>query len=185
MSALLTSFEQMFGDRQTSVAKDLKLNYRRLLEDSALSKEESALLTVAIAKSVGFSSLLEAAKAEAQAIGVSADGVQEAEESAAIMGMLNVYYRYRHFVEHADPAAKEAYGPAKLRMTALANPVLGKQMFETLALAVSAINGCEMCVSSHERALIQLGVTREKLHDVARLSAVVKGLSMLVALERN
>lgn len=181
MSALLASLDQMFGDRQTTIAKDLKLNYRRLVEDSQLSKQESALLSIALAKTTGFGELLKAAKVEALENGVSEAGVQEAEESAAIMGMLNIYYRYRHFVEHGDPSAKDAYGAAKLRMTSLANPVLGKEAFETLALAVSAINGCEMCVSSHERALMQLGVTRDKLHDVARLAAVVKGLSSIAA----
>lgn len=179
MSALLIALDQMFGERQTTIAKDLKLNYRRLLEESTLSKQESALLTVALAKSVGFSELLNAAKVESIEAGVSEAGVQEAEESAAIMGMLNIYYRYRHFVEHSDPAAKDEYGAAKLRMMSLGNPSLGKETFETLALAVSAINGCEMCVSSHEKALMHLGVKRDKLHDVARIAAVVKGLSLL------
>ncbi len=179
MSALLSAIDQLLDGRQTSVVKDLKLNYRRMIEDSSLSKQEGALLSIALAKSVGFTSLLAAAKVEAVETGVTEAGVIEAEENAAIMGMLNIYYRYRHFVEQADPAAKESYGAAKLRMTALANPVLGKEMFETLALAVSAINGCEMCVSSHESALRQLGVSRDKLHDVARLAAVVKGLSSL------
>jgi alkyl hydroperoxide reductase subunit D len=116
---------------------------------------------------------------EAIEAGVTEAGVQEAEESAAIMGMLNIYYRYRHFVEHADPAATDDYGAAKLRMTSLGNPTLGKETFEILALAVSAINGCEMCVSSHEKALLHLAVKRDKLHDVARIAAVVKGLSLL------
>lgn len=179
MVAVLTMLDQAFGKRQTTIAKDLKLNYRRMIEDSSLSRQEGALLSVALAKTLGFTKLLEAAKVDAIENGVAETGVQEAEESAAIMGMLNVYYRYRHFVEAADPTAKDSYGAAKLRMTSLANPVLGKQMFETLALAVSAINGCEMCVSSHEKALLHLGVSREKLHDVARISAVVKGLSAL------
>lgn len=179
MSAVLTSLDQQFGERQSTIAKDLKLNYRRLIEDSALSKQESALLSVALAKSVGYGELLKAAKIEAIEAGVSEAGVQEAEESAAIMGMLNIYYRYRHFVEHSDDTAKDEYGAAKLRMTSLANPVLGKETFEILALAVSAINGCEMCVSSHEKALMHLGVKRDKLHDVARIAAVVKGLSQL------
>ena len=179
MSAVLSWLDQTFGERQTTIAKDLKLNYRRLIEDSSLSRQDSALLSIALAKTLNFDELLNAAKIDAVESGVSPAGVQEAQESAAIMGMLNTYYRYRHFIEHNDETAKEAYGAAKLRMTSLANPVLGKEMFETLALAVSAINGCEMCVSSHEKALMGLGVSREKLHDVARIAAVVKGLSCL------
>lgn len=180
MSATLSWLDKTFGDRQTIIVKDLKLNFRRLIEDSSISRQDGALLSIALAKTLNFDELLQAAKIDAVENGVSPAGVQEAQESAAIMGMLNTYYRYRHFIEHNDETAKEAYGAAKLRMTSLANPVLGKETFETLALAVSAINGCEMCVSSHEKALIGLGVSREKLHDVARLAAVVKGLSSLV-----
>ncbi len=180
MSALLSWLDKTFGDRQTTIAKDLKLNYRRLVEDSSLSRQEGALLSIALAKTLNFAPLLDAAKVDAAESGVSPAGIEEAQESAAIMGMLNTYYRYRHFIEHNDETAKEAYGAAKLRMTSLANPALGKETFETLALAVSAINGCEMCVSSHEKALMGLGVSREKLHDVARFAAVVKGLSSLI-----
>lgn len=181
MSAIVESIDKTFGDRETTITRDLKLNVKRLLEDSTLTKEEGALLTIALSKATGYDELVRAGRTEAKALGIADEGVVEAEESAAIMGMLNIYYRYRHFVEHNDPAAKEAYGHAKLRMTALANPALGKQTFELLALGVSAINGCEMCVSSHEKALMHLGVTRDKLHDVARLSAVIKGLSSLQA----
>lgn len=181
MSKIIEAVEAKFADRQTTVTKDLKLNLRRLVEDSTLSKQESALLAIALGKATGYDELVRAGREDAATAGIAPEGIVEAEESAAMMGMLNIYYRYRHFIEYSDPAAKEAYGAAKLRMTALANPALGKQMFETLALAVSAINGCEMCVSSHEKALMQLGLERDKLHDVARLAAVVKGLSVLQA----
>ncbi|MES2855183.1 MAG: carboxymuconolactone decarboxylase family protein [Bdellovibrionota bacterium] len=179
MSAIVEKLDSIFADRSTSVAKDLKLNLRRMMEDSSLSPEEAALTTIAVAKSLSFDEFVEAGKSTATTLGLSPEIVQEAEDNAAIMGMLNVYYRFRHFIEHNDPSAKDDYGPAKLRMTALANPAMGKEKFEMLAFAVSCINGCEMCVSSHEKALMALGVTRDKLHDLGRLAAVLKGLSVL------
>lgn len=176
---ILEKIDTLFGERSTSVAKDLKLNIRRLLEDSTLSQEESTLAVIALSKALNFDELLHAAREAATAHGFAHDVIQEAEENAAIMAMNNIYYRFRHFIEHRDPEAKDEYGPAKLRMTSLANPAMGKEKFEMLALAVSAINGCEMCVTSHEKALMGVGVTRDKIHDLARLAAVLKGLSVL------
>jgi alkyl hydroperoxide reductase subunit D len=179
MSAIVDTLDTVFADRSTTVAKDLKLNLRRMIEDSALAKEEAALTVIALAKSLNFEEFRVAGKEAAVSLGLSNEIIQEAEENAAIMGMLNIYYRFRHFIEHSDPTAKEEYGAAKLRMTSLANPAMGKEKFEMLAFAVSCINGCEMCVTSHEKALMHLGVGREKLHDLARLAAVMKGLSLL------
>lgn len=70
---------------------------------------------------------------------------------------------------------------AGLRMTALARPTLGKERFEMLAFAVSVLGGCEMCVRSHERVLREAGVSIDKVHDLARLAAVVRGLKTLEA----
>lgn len=178
-SHILNTIDALFGERHTTISKDLKLNIRRLIDDSHLSAEESTLAVIALTKAVGFSELMGAAREQATQLGLSEDAIQEAEENAAIMGMLNTYYRFRHFIEENDPEAKDAYGAAKLRMTSLANPAMGKEKFEMLALAVSAINGCERCVSSHEKALMHIGVDREKIHDLGRLASVIKALSLL------
>jgi lipoyl-dependent peroxiredoxin subunit D len=177
---IIEKIDALFGDRHTTIAKDLKLNARRLLEDSSLSQVESVLSVIALAKTLEFNELLGAAREAATALELDSDVIQEAEENAAIMGMLNIYYRTRHFIEHNDPGAKEAYGAAKLRMTSLGNPAMGKEKFEMLAFAVSCLNGCEMCVSSHEKVLMHAGVEREKIHDLVRLSAVMMGLKKLV-----
>jgi alkyl hydroperoxide reductase subunit D len=177
---IIETVDRLFGERSTSVAKDLKLNIRRLVDESTLAKEEATLLVIALSKSLEFTELLQAAREAGLSLGLSDDIIQEAQENAAIMGMLNIYYRTRHFIEHHDEPAKEEYGAAKLRMTSLANPAMGKERFELLAFAVSCINGCEMCVTSHEKALMHLGVTRDKLHDVIRLAATMKGLRSLV-----
>jgi alkyl hydroperoxide reductase subunit D len=176
---ILERMDERWSDRQTTIAKDLKLNFRRLVGDSSLSEQEATLVLIGLAKATGYADLFGVAREVAIADGISAELAQEAEESAAIMGMLNVYYRFRHFIEHEDPAAKDEYGAAKLRMTSLANPAMGKETFEMLAFAISCINGCERCVTSHEKALMVAGVEREKIHDLGRLAAVVMGLSRL------
>ena len=104
---------------------------------------------------------------------------KEAEESAAIVGMLNTYYKFRSFMSHAGETKLEDYRTAGLRMTALARPALGKVNFEMLAFTVSVVNGCETCVISHEAVLREAGLGAEKIHDLARMASVVKALKTL------
>lgn len=176
--ALIDAFDRMLEARSTSVAKDLKLNFRRLFEDGALSEEEGVMVLLASAKAIGAEPLREIARGVLSQAGHGDDVIREVEESAAIMAMLNIYYRFRHFVDHQ--AEGEGYGAAKLRMQSLANPAIGKQRYEMLAFAVSVINGCEKCVTSHEKALTHLEVSREKIHDLARMAAVVVGLKQIL-----
>ena len=62
------------------------------------------------------------------------------------MAMNNVYYRFVHL------ASNPIYGtlPAKLRMNVIGAPGIDKADFELFSLAVSAQNGCGMCIDSHE-----------------------------------
>ena len=156
------------------IARDLKLNLTRLLQDGALQAEEALLATLAISTSLDYPEMAAYARQQLSQAGLSEDQIQEAAESAAMMGMLNTYYRFRHFL-----GSPEEYRVAGLRMTALAKPVLGKERFEMLAFAVSVVNGCESCVRAHEKTLRDGGVPPEKVHDLAKLSAVLKGLQTL------
>jgi lipoyl-dependent peroxiredoxin subunit D len=159
--------------QSSSITRDLKLNLERILGEGALSPEEGRLALLALATAVENDELVLRARTEL-APDFSPDQIQEAAESAALLGMLNVYYRFRHMLEN-----DEGYGPARLRMQSLVSPALGKERFEMLAFAVSIINGCEQCIRSHESVLKKAGVAIDKLHDLARLAAVVKGLQTL------
>jgi lipoyl-dependent peroxiredoxin subunit D len=93
------------------------------------------------------------------------------------MAMNNVYYRFRHLV------GKESYGqkPARLRMNRLVKPVTTKVDFELFSLAVSAINACEACIQSHEKVVVEGGLTEDHVHDAVRIAATVHAAA--VALE--
>ena len=49
-----------------------------------------------------------------------------------------------------------------------------------LSLAISAVNGCEMCVTSHEASLKQLGSSYERIFDTIRLASVLVGLDKII-----
>jgi alkyl hydroperoxide reductase subunit D len=178
MNAVLerNDIDTALPSQSTTIARDLKLNLRRVLEDGALGEESATLALLALAASAGDNALGAYARARLVELGIGAEQIQEAEESAAIMGMLNVYYRFRHML-----AKDEEYRAAGLRMTALARPALGKERFEMLAFAVSVLNGCESCIRSHEQVLRDAGTSVDQIHDLARLAAVVKGLQALSA----
>jgi lipoyl-dependent peroxiredoxin subunit D len=168
--------EAVFENQTSTIAKDLKLNLAKVLEGGALAADEAHLALLAAAVSVDQEGLAGLAVRRLEQLGVSEDNIREAKESAAIVGMLNTYYRFRHFLGNPDE-----YRTPGLRMTALARPALGKERFEMLAFAVSVLNGCETCTRAHEKTLRDAGVAVEKIHDLARLAAVVKGLKALPA----
>jgi alkyl hydroperoxide reductase subunit D len=63
--------------------------------------------------------------------------------------------------------------PARLRMNKIAQPSTSKADFELFCLAVSAINGCEACVQSHEKVVLEKGITDDQVHDAVRIAAVI------------
>src|ERR1051325_477440 len=170
MNAVIESeaLEAALPHAATTIGRDLRLNLKRVLEESALTTDEAHLALLATATSVNDNRLAAYARDRLLQSQVTTEEIREAAESAAIMTMLNVYYRFRHMLGKDDD-----YRAAGLRMTSLSRPTLGKGRFEMLAFAVSVLNGCESCIRSHEKVLRDSGVTVEKIHDLARLAAVV------------
>jgi alkyl hydroperoxide reductase subunit D len=91
------------------------------------------------------------------------------------MGMNNVYYRFTHLVGGDYPNM-----PAKLRMNVMARPGVEKADFELWSLAVSAINGCGMCMESHEKIVRQAGLSQEQVQAAVRIAAVVHAVAAVL-----
>lgn len=158
------------------IARDIRLNLQTVLTGGALTAEQRWGVALASAVASRNAELTAAVLADAEKE-ASAPVVEDALAAAAVMAMNNVYYRFRHLV------GKESYSqkPARLRMNRLAQPASSKVNFELFALAVSAINNCEMCVRSHEQIVVDGGLTEDQVHDAVRIAAVIN--SAAVALE--
>lgn len=156
--------------------KDLKLNLSTALNAETLGKKDANLLALSVAVNEKNQLLQNAFEKAALANGATNDEVAETIACASLMNANNVYYRFRHFMheEFYDKA------PAGIRMSIMANPVLGKEFFELVSLVVSAINGCELCVTSHEKNLVNHGTDKQRIHDAVRLGAVIKSLTVLL-----
>jgi alkyl hydroperoxide reductase subunit D len=172
----------LIRDSIPDYARDLKLNLGSVLTTAgAPGLSETQIWAVAVASSIASRNLaftrgIEAAAGEH----LDAAQLQAARAAAAIMGMNNIYYRFLHLVEDAEYQAM----PARLRMNILANPGIDKLDFELLSLAVSAVNGCGLCISSHEKKLRQHGFTREMIQSAVRIAATVHAVAAVLEYSR-
>jgi alkyl hydroperoxide reductase subunit D len=161
-------------------AKDLKLNLASVVAEAALNDQQrwGALVATAIASRNG--AVIRAVEAEAKNK-LSPDALAAAKTAAAIMAMNNVYYRFVHLVGQDDYRTM----PARLRMNALAKPGVDKADFELWSLVVSAVNGCGMCIESHEKVLRDHGVSRESIQAAVRIAAVVHAVAVTLEAETS
>jgi alkyl hydroperoxide reductase subunit D len=149
-------------------AKDIRLNLQSVLQSQALTSDQRWGVAVASALASRNARLSAAVIAEARGQ-VDARVIDDALAAASLMGMNNIYYRFRHLV------GKEAYTakPARLRMNRLAAPATSKLDFELFSLAVSAINACETCIQAHEKTVVEGGLTEDAVHDAVRIAATI------------
>jgi lipoyl-dependent peroxiredoxin subunit D len=165
-----------FADTLPDYAKDLRLNVSSLLSDQTLSDQRKYGLILACAHGSGYRPLVAAAEAECAAK-LSPEAANAARGAAAVMAMNNVYYRFVHLASNPVYATL----PAKLRMNIIGSPGIDKADFELFSLAVSAMNGCGMCIDSHERVLQQHDVKSETIQAAARIAAIMKAVATVHA----
>ena len=153
--------------------KDLKLNVSTTLASKHLARKEAYLLALSVTVSQKHEELTAAFERLAAQEGATPEEIGETHACASIMGVNNIFYRFRHYMHDVEFYNKQ---PAGLRMSVLMNPSMGKPLFELMSLVVSAVNGCEKCVIAHEHSVKELGAGEPRIYDAIRLGAVIKGL---------
>ena len=156
--------------------RDLKLNFTSTLTSSHLSEKECALLALSIAVNNNNAVLINFLEKHATDKGATAEEIAEAAGCASLLALNNVFYRFRHFT------GKEKYTqiPARVRMQLMSSPVTGKEFFELMSIAVSAVNGCEMCVNAHEKSILALGATEERVFDAVRIASIITATGKVI-----
>lgn len=165
-----------FADQLPDYAKDIRLNVGSLLNDQTLGDQRKYGLLLTCAHGSGYRPLVEAVEAEAEGK-LSPEAANAARAAAAVMAMNNVYYRFVHLASNPEYATL----PAKLRMNVIGAPGIDKADFELFSIAVSAMNGCGMCIDSHEKVLKGHGVKSEVIQTAARIGAVMKAVATVHA----
>ena len=160
--------------RLPDYAKDLRLNLGSLATEPSLSAQQRAGTFVASALASRNADVTRAVVAEFGPQ-LSAEALSAAKAAAAVMAMNNVYYRFTHML-----GGDYATMPAKLRMNVMARPGVDRADFELWSLAVSAINGCAMCVESHEKVVREAGITKDQVQAAVRIAAVVHAVAAIL-----
>ena len=168
-------------NRIPTYAKDLKLNLSSVLTPQGapgLTETQikaTALASAIAARNPAFTRELESI------IGSDLDQetIEGARAAAAIMGMNNIYYRFLHLAESDDYKSM----PARLRMNIIGSPGIDKADFELYSLAVSAVNGCGLCVTAHEKELRKAEVSKEAIHSAVRIASVIHAVAGVLEYE--
>ena len=158
-------------------AKDIRLNIGSLATEPALTEEQRGGTFIAAAFATRNAEVIRAVVDEFGPQ-LSPEAVTAAKSAGAIMAMNNVYYRFTHLVGGDYPNM-----PAKLRMNVMARPGIERADFELMSLAVSAVNGCGMCMESHERTVREHGMTTEQVQAAVRIAAVVNAAAGTLDME--
>jgi alkyl hydroperoxide reductase subunit D len=154
-------------------ARDIKLNLQTVLQEGTLTPAQRWGVAVASAAASRNGRLRDAVLTDARAV-VEEAVLEDGLAAAVLMGMNNVYYRFRHLVDKPSYAQM----PARLRMNRIAKPATSRTDFELFCLAVSAVNGCQTCIQSHEKVVLDGGLTEEQVHEAVRIAAVMEAAAI-------
>lgn len=162
-------------------AKDIKLNLSNILTlEGAPDLTQKQIYAIALASAYATKNinLITAVSKEATSHLIENE-INAAKSAAMVMAMNNIYYRFIHLV------SDKSFGslPAKLRMNVIQNPGADKIDFELSCLAVSAINGCGMCIDAHTHALNKAGVSKLAIQSAVRIASVLNAAAMVSELE--
>jgi alkyl hydroperoxide reductase subunit D len=160
--------------RLPEYARDLKLNIGSLATEPSLTTQQRAGTFIASGLASRNAEVTRDLVAEFGPQ-LSPEALNAVKAAAAIMAMNNVYYRFTHEVGGDYPNM-----PARLRMNIMARPGVEKVDFELWSLAVSAINGCSMCMQSHEKTVRHDGLTQEQVQSAVRIAAVVHAVAAIL-----
>lgn len=161
-------------------AKDIKLNLASVLTEAGapgLTQKQIVGIALASAYATKHAGLISALIKEANTH-LSEQEISAQKAAVSIMAMNNVYYRFVHLVNNPVLSAL----PAKLRMNVIANPGIDKLDFELSSLAVSAINGCGLCMESHTQTLLESGVEAQAIQSAVRIASVMNASAMAISL---
>ncbi|TZF85877.1 alkylhydroperoxidase (plasmid) [Pedobacter sp. BS3] len=171
-----TSSLELLEAGESRYLRDLKVNFNSILTSEHLSAKEIALIAISVSVNNHNKPLIAYFTQMAQQNEATAEEIAEATACASLLSSNNIFYRFRHFTQ------KEKYSqiPARIRMQIMVKPVTGKEFFELMSLAVSAVNGCEMCVNAHEDSLIKLGTTEERIFDTVRIASLITATGKII-----
>lgn len=173
----LNDFKQKFP----TYAADTKINLGKIFDETpfdGLTQSQAFGIALASAYSTKNHSLIQAITTEVQNLLTEAE-INAAKGAATIMAMNNVYYRFVHLSSDKEFAKM----PAGLRMTFIAKSGIEKVDFELYSLAVSAINGCGMCMDAHIHEVIKSNISKQGVQSTIKIASIINSAAQISEIE--
>ena len=158
-------------DHLPDFAKDIRLNLSSVLKEdpsSGLTLKQIYGVALASAYATRHQDVITAVMADAVPV-LSLEEINAAKSATTVMAMNNIYYRFVHLAH--DPEFSKM--PVGLRMSAIASHGVNKVDFELYALAVSALNGCGLCIESHTKTVEHDGISKQGIQHAVKIAAVL------------
>jgi len=162
-------------------AKDIKLNLSSVLTEegsAGLTASQIAMIALGSAYATKDTVVIKNIADEISDV-LSGEDVEAVKAATTIMAMNNIYYRFTHLCSDNSYATM----PAKLRMNVMARPGIEKVDFELISLAVSAIEGCGMCIDSHVSVIAKNGISKEGIQSSIRIAATINAVAQALAIK--
>ncbi len=160
-------------------AKDIRVNLLSVMDEDndtlSLQSRQAILLSVlrSLSGYAGVSQLVSSLEGEIQD-----EKINHASQIAhSMMAMNNIYYRFVHLSESKELQTM----PPGLRMQAMRQHEVGVELFELMSLAISAVNGCGLCISSHIKQLQKHGVSMEVIQMAGKIAALTHAWILVMA----
>ncbi|PHQ80626.1 MAG: alkyl hydroperoxide reductase [Coxiella sp. (in: Bacteria)] len=157
-------------------AKDIRLNFSNLLQDqvSGLTEQQIKAIIYAVAISVVPSNAIKTLMASFEEE-LDESLVRGAHVASGLMSMNNIYYRFVHL---GNDHELSAMNPG-LRMQGMRTHGIDETLFELMSLAISAINGCGMCIQAHIKTLKAQGAELQTIQMSAKIAAVLNAMNQV------
>lgn len=165
-------------DSLPAYASDVAQTLDAVLADPVLTEQQSWGCFLACAWSIGEPRTVRAVAAEA-GMHLSPEAAAAAKAASALMGMNNVYFRTLHLLHNREYENLRS----GLRMNLMTRPGVDKLDFELWAFAVSAVNGCGLCLDSHEKALRGHGAGAAEVQQALRIATVIHAVAAVLRAE--
>lgn len=172
---------EQLKEKLPDYAKDIKLNLSTIFSETdtaGLSMAQIAGIALACAYATKQKLLIEVIQEFVKQY-LTEMTINGAKAAATIMAMNNIYYRSIHIMTDHEYSKM----PAKLRMNIIGNPGIEKTDFELYSFAVSAINGCGMCLDAHNNTLQKHQIDREAIQYCLRIAAIINAVAQVIAIE--
>lgn len=156
-------------------SKDTKINMQSILnkENNILAQKQTYLIALSCAYQIGNQNIISVFHNEFSNI-LTEEEIRGAKVAMSIMSMNTIYYRFIHLADNGSEYLKI---PAGLRMQGIASHGIDKDIFEAMSLAIAALEGCGMCISSHEKQLSNSNWSKNQIQMVIKIAAVINSLS--------